>query len=64
VSARPSTPQEERGQEGPAPISDKERVRRRRSRSIAIAAILGGLVVLFYVITILKLAGDSGASGP
>jgi hypothetical protein len=29
--------------------------KRRRSRSIAIALVLGGLVVLFYVVTIVKL---------
>jgi hypothetical protein len=29
--------------------------RRRRSRSIAIALVLAGLVVLFYVVTIVKL---------
>ncbi|MEM9221638.1 MAG: hypothetical protein AAGB11_04455 [Pseudomonadota bacterium] len=38
---------------------DAERVRRRRSRSLAIAVILAGLVVLFYVITILRLSGNS-----
>ena len=32
-----------------------EQKRRRRSRSLAIAAVLGALVVLFYVITIAKL---------
>jgi hypothetical protein len=32
-----------------------EQVRRRRNRSIAIALVLGGLVLLFYVVTIVKL---------
>lgn len=36
--------------------AEKERLRRRRSRSIALAIILVSLVVLFYVITILKLS--------
>jgi hypothetical protein len=31
-----------------------EQKRSRRSRSIALALILGGLVVLFYVITLVK----------
>lgn len=32
-----------------------EQQRRRRSRSIAIAAVLGALCLLFYVVTIVKL---------
>ncbi|WMS43868.1 hypothetical protein RDV64_05595 [Acuticoccus sp. MNP-M23] len=36
--------------------AEKERLRRRRSRSIALAVILASLVILFYVITILKLS--------
>ncbi|WP_035714724.1 hypothetical protein [Azorhizobium doebereinerae] len=32
-----------------------EQLRRRRARSIAIASVLGFLVVLFYVVTIVKL---------
>jgi len=35
-----------------------EQVRRRRSRSIAIALVLAGLVAIFYVITIVKLGGN------
>jgi hypothetical protein len=35
-----------------------EQVRRRRSRSIAIALVLAGLVAIFYVITIIKLGGN------
>ncbi len=37
---------------------DKERLRRRRMRSIAIALALGGLVVLFYVATLVRLGGN------
>jgi high-affinity K+ transport system ATPase subunit B len=33
----------------------EEQRRRRRARSIAIAVALGGLVVLFYLVTIVKL---------
>ncbi|GGF69498.1 hypothetical protein GCM10007301_31460 [Azorhizobium oxalatiphilum] len=32
-----------------------EQVRRRRARSVAIASVLGFLVLLFYVVTIVKL---------
>jgi hypothetical protein len=32
--------------------------RRRRNRSYAIAAILAGLVALFYVMTIIRLGGN------
>ncbi len=32
-----------------------EQLRRRRARSIAIASVLGFLVILFYVVTIVKL---------
>jgi len=35
-----------------------DRQRRLRSRNIAIAAILGALVVLFYVVTIVKMSGS------
>ncbi|WP_428688148.1 hypothetical protein [Roseibium sp.] len=33
----------------------EEQKKKRRSRSIAIAAVLGALVLLFYVVTIVKL---------
>ncbi|WP_169313684.1 hypothetical protein [Polymorphum gilvum] len=33
----------------------EEQIKRRRSRSIAIGLVLVGLVVLFYVVTIVKL---------
>jgi hypothetical protein len=36
-------------------VLTEEQKRRRRARSVAIALVLGGLVVLFYVITIAKL---------
>ena len=37
---------------------DQERERRRRMRSIAIALALGGLVVLFYVATLVRLGSN------
>ncbi|MBV1692917.1 MAG: hypothetical protein KGP27_00490 [Hyphomicrobiales bacterium] len=37
---------------------DEERKRRQRLRSIAIAVALGGLVVLFYVATLVRLGGN------
>ena len=36
----------------------EEQARRRRSRSIAIALMLGALVVLFYVVTVVRLGPD------
>jgi hypothetical protein len=36
----------------------EERLRRQRMRSIAIALALGGLVVLFYLATIVRLGGN------
>ncbi len=39
--------------------AEKERLRRRRSRSIALAVILVAMVILFYVITILKLSAGT-----
>lgn len=41
------------------PGSEDEQKRRRRGRSIAIALILGGMVVLFYVATIVRLGGNA-----
>ena len=38
--------------------NDKERQRRQRMRSFAIACVLGGLVVLFYAATIVRLGGN------
>lgn len=43
----------------PAPLQGvvltPEQLRRRRARSIAIASVLGFMVILFYVVTIVKL---------
>lgn len=39
-------------------VLTEEQKRRRRARSIAIALVLGALVVLFYVVTIVKLGPD------
>jgi hypothetical protein len=36
-------------------VLTEEQKRRRRARNIAIALVLGGLVLLFYVLTIVKL---------
>jgi cell division septal protein FtsQ len=36
----------------------EEQKKKRRSRSIAIALVLGGLVLLFYVVTIIKMGPD------
>jgi predicted nucleic acid-binding Zn ribbon protein len=36
-------------------VLTEQQQRRRRARSIAIALVLGALVVLFYVVTIVKL---------
>ena len=38
--------------------ADKERKRRQRMRSVAIAWILAGLVLLFFVVTIVRLGGN------
>jgi hypothetical protein len=37
--------------------AEKERQRRQRTRSLAIAWILAALVVLFFVVTIVRLGG-------
>jgi hypothetical protein len=36
-----------------------DRVRRLRQRNLAMLAVLGGLAVLFYVITIVKMGGGN-----
>ena len=41
--------------EGQRPILTPDEMKRRRSRSIAMAAALAALVVLFYVVTMAKL---------
>lgn len=40
-----------------------EQQKSRRQRSIAIAAILVGLVVLFYLVTIVRLGGNVASRG-
>lgn len=42
----------------------KEQLARRRSRSIAIAVTLGLLVVLFYLVTIVKIGGNILSRSP
>jgi hypothetical protein len=37
---------------------ERERLKRQRMRSLAIALALGALVALFYVATIVRLGGD------
>jgi hypothetical protein len=39
-------------------VDDRERERRQRMRSIAIALALGGLVILFYIATLVRLGGN------
>jgi hypothetical protein len=39
----------------PNPQLDQEQAKRRRRRSIALAVLLGGLVLIFYVLTIVKM---------
>ena len=38
--------------------ADKERKRRQRMRSVAIGWILAGLVLLFFIVTIVRLGGN------
>ena len=52
MSAEVGTMDEQSNQNGI--VLTEEQLRRRRARSIAIALSLGALVVLFYVITIIK----------
>ena len=37
-----------------------QRERRKRSRNLAMLAVLGGLAALFYIITIVKMGGTNG----
>ncbi len=53
VDVAPRQEAEDRGRVG----ADEAR-RRRRSKNIALALILFGLVVLFYVITVVKIGGN------
>ena len=46
---------DDRGDRSGGIVLTEEQKRRRRARSVAIALVLGGLVLLFYAITIVKL---------
>ena len=39
-------------------VLSEDQKRRQRARNIAIACVLFGLVVLFYLITVFKMGGD------
>jgi len=39
-------------------VLTEEELKRRRSRSTALGWVLGGLVILFFVVTIAKLGGN------
>jgi hypothetical protein len=41
-----------------APYWTEEQIKRRRQRNLAIAWTLGALIVLFFVVTIVKLGGN------
>ncbi len=43
----------------PGIVLTDEEMRRRRSRSVALALVLGGLAILFFVVTIAKLGGNA-----
>ena len=45
-------------------VLTEEQKRRRRARNIAIALVLGGLVVLFYALTIIKVGQTGMLKGP
>jgi hypothetical protein len=42
----------------PGIVLTDEELRRRRSRSVALALVLGALAILFFVVTIAKLGGN------
>jgi hypothetical protein len=46
---------DDRGDRSDGIVLTEEQKRRRRARSVAIALALGGLVLLFYAVTIVKL---------
>lgn len=46
-----------RDDQEPVKLSEPERNRQRR-RSIAIALMLGGLVLLFYLVTVVRIGGN------
>lgn len=39
-------------------LPDQEIIRRRRGRNVVLALMLAGLVLLFYLLTIVKLTGN------
>jgi hypothetical protein len=45
---------DDRGDRSDGIMLTEEQKRRRRARSVAIALVLGGLVLLFYAVTIVK----------
>ncbi|KAB2877215.1 MAG: hypothetical protein F9K43_00160 [Bauldia sp.] len=51
------SPHTQRNGDEPA-VPTRERLGRQRGRSIAIAVILGLLVLLFYLVTIVKIGGN------
>lgn len=42
----------------PGIVLTAEEAKRRRSRSVALGLVLGGLVLLFFVVTVAKLGGN------
>jgi hypothetical protein len=46
-------------QQAPTPKTAKEMQRMRRGRNLAVLGIIVGLVVLFYVLTLVKIGGAS-----
>lgn len=55
MSDRDPTDDKERAVEGGPPKMSPEEAKRRRGRNIAIAVVLGLLVILFYAMTIARL---------
>jgi hypothetical protein len=47
-----------KGESDDGVVLTPEEEKRRRSRSVALGLVLGGLVILFFVITIAKLGGN------
>lgn len=47
--------------EAAEPLSDNERRKRQRTRSIVLALVLAGLVIVFYAITLVQLGHQSDA---
>ncbi|GGH12045.1 hypothetical protein GCM10007036_09560 [Alsobacter metallidurans] len=42
----------------PGIVLTEEEAKRRRSRSVALGLVLGGLVLLFFIVTVAKLGGN------